>query len=234
MNEVVDAAVSRIAVAEADGMRLLVERRSEPAGAWFPVSELLQSDGAPAVLLARIRGMSEVPAEHIRAEWLFESYARVLGELGAAFLLTEGRAPELSSDNLLMAARNGLIAGVALRTDRMGSASGPADGLRTDLIGLIGPFASWFDRHGLRPEKTLWKSAADRIAEAVLWAGRAFDEYEAAQELAAELLGVPGPLQIPLETVVDARGTERHRRVTCCLAYRATGGSLCFACPING
>ena len=234
MNEVVDAAVSRIAAAEADGMRLLVERRAEPGGAWFPVAELLESDGAPAVLLARIRGMGEVPADHIRAEWLFESYARVLGELAAAFLLTEGQAPDLSSGNLLMAARNGLIAGVALRTGRMASASEPADRLRSDLIELIGPFVSWFDRHGLRPEKTLWKSAADRIGEAVLWAGRAFDESEAARALATELLGTSGPLQIPLETVVDARGTERHRRVTCCLAYRATGGSLCFACPING
>ena len=70
-------------------------------------------------------------------------------------------------------------------------------------------------------------------AQSRAWPSPRTGEY-AARALAAELLGVRGPLQIPLETVVDARGTERHRRVTCCLAYRATGGSLCFACPING
>lgn len=237
VDEAIDAYIDRIAVAEADGMRLLVERRAEPGGAWFPVSELLESDGAPAVLLSRIRGVSEVPADHIRAEWLFESYARVLGELGASLLLSAGRLPSLGPDNLLMASRNGLIAGVSLRSAGLGSPqperSAMVDSLRASLIELIGPFAAWFDRHGLRPEKTLWKSAADRIAEATLWAGRAHGESGAATDLAASLLGRPGPLNIPLDTVVDPRGVERHRRVTCCLAYRAAGGSLCFACPIT-
>lgn len=239
MDDTLDADIRRIATAEADGMRLLVRRQSKPGGPWFPVSELLESDGAPAVLLARTGGGS-VPGEHIRAEWLFESYARVLGELGTAFLLSTGRLPVLTPPNLLMASRGGLIAGVALRSGSMsrptpgaGGDGSPADSLRESLIGLIGPFAAWFDRHGLRPEKTLWKSAADRIAEAALWAGRAFEAPEAARTLAVELLGPAGPLHIPLETVVDPRGAQRHRRVTCCLAYRAAGGSLCFACPLN-
>ena len=243
MDDTLDADIRRIAAAEADGIRLLVDRRTDPGGPWFRVSELLESDSAPAVLLARMGGAGDVPGEHIRAEWLFESYARVLGELGAGFLLTTGRLPDLTSPNLLMASRSGLIAGVALRSDRMGmpapgrdmvSDFSPAESLHESLVGLIGPFAAWFDRHGLRPEKTLWKSAADRIAEAALWAGRAFEEPEAARTLAAEILSAPGPLQIPLETVIDPRGTERHRRVTCCLAYRAAGGSLCFGCPLNG
>jgi len=243
VDDTFDADIRRIAAAEADGMRLLVDRRTDPGGPWFPVTELLESDGAPAVLLTRMVGVSDVPGEHIRAEWLFESYARVLGELGTAFVIATGRLPELTAANLLMASRNGLIAGVALRSCRMAAGAGgvgpagnasAAESLRESLVALIGPFAAWFDRHGLRPEKTLWKSAADRIAEAALWAGRAFDEPEAARGLAAEILGNPGPLRIPLETVVDPLGTERHSRVTCCLAYRAAGGSLCFACPLNG
>lgn len=236
MEEVIDAQIGRIAAAEADGMRLLVERRAQPGGAWFPVPELLEGDAAPAVLLSRVRGMTEVPADHIRAEWLFESYARVLGELGASFLLSAGRLPDLEPDNLLMASRNGLIAGVALRSAGFSSPDRDqgalTDSLRASLVELIAPFAAWFDRHDLRPEKTLWKSAADRIAEATLWAGRALGESDAATDLLADLLGEPGPLNIPLETDVDPRGVERHRRVTCCLAYRAAGGSLCFACPI--
>lgn len=237
MEEVIDAQIGRIAAAEADGMRLLVERRANPGGAWLPVSELLEGDAMPAVLLSRVRGITEVPADHIRAEWLFESYARLLGELGASFLLSAGRLPDLTPGNLLMASRNGLIAGVALRSASLSPSglerSELVDSLRTSLVELIGPFAGWLDRHDLRPEKTLWKSAADRIAEATLWAGRAHGKGEAASDLLADLLGAPGPLSIPLETDVDPRGVERHRRVTCCLAYRAAGGSLCFACPIK-
>jgi hypothetical protein len=237
VDEAIDAHLDRIAAAEADGMRLLVERRADPGGAWFPVPELLEDDGAPAVLLSRIRGTAGAPAGHIRAEWLFESYVRVLAELGASFALTAGRLPDLAPANLLMASRNGLIAAVALRSARLSAAqSGQgalAGSLRASLIELIAPLAAWIDRHGLRAEKTLWKSAADRIAEAALWAGRAFGESHAASDLTTSLLGQPGPLNIPLETVVDPRGAERHRRVTCCLAYRAAGGSLCFACPLN-
>lgn len=242
MGDSFDDDLRRISAAEADGMRLLVDHRAEPGGPWFRVTELLESDGAPAVLLGRAAAATGVAGEHILGEWLFESYSRVLAELGAAFLLTTGRLPDLSAGNLLMASNRGLIAGVALRSDRMEGGTNKngeqgdrpgAESLRRALIALIGPFAAWFDRHGLRPEKTLWKSAADRIAEATLWAGRAFEGREAAGALAADLLSVPGPLEIPLETAVDPRGTERHRRVTCCLAYRAAGGSLCFTCPLN-
>jgi hypothetical protein len=233
----IDAQIDRIAGAEADGMRLLLERRADPGGAWFPVTELLESDGAPAVLLSRVRGITEVPADYIRAEWLFESYARVLGELGASFLLAAGRLPDLTPSNLLMASRNGLIAGVAVRSGSLGPPDGDrrelTDSLRSSLVELLEPLVDWFDRHDLRPAKTLWKSAADRIAEATLWAGRAHGESEAASGLTSALLARPGPLNIPLETVVDPRGLERHRRVTCCLAYRAAGGSLCFACPVR-
>jgi ferric iron reductase protein FhuF len=76
-------------------------------------------------------------------------------------------------------------------------------------------------------------SAADRIAEAALWSGRAFGREGEAAALADELLGTAGPLRIPLEKTVDRRGVERHLRVTCCLAYRTPGGQVCATCPLN-
>jgi hypothetical protein len=228
-----DADIARIRAASDGGMRLLVARRDEPGGAWFLVPELLEREGAPAVLLSRISGMAGPPPDHVRAEWLFESYARALGDLGCAFIVSAGKLPDLSPTNLLMAARGGLIAGTALRSNRFASGPDLAGALRDSLVGLISPLATWFDSHGLRPEKTLWKSAADRIAESALWAGRAFDRESEAAVLADGLLAAPGPLQIPLEKMVDRRGVERHLRVTCCLAYRATGGQVCAACPLN-
>jgi hypothetical protein len=228
-----DADIATIRAASDGGMRLLLDRRDEPGGAWFPVPELLESEGAPAVLLSRISGMAGPPPDHVRAEWLFESYARALGDLGCAFIVSAGKLPELSASNLLMAARGGLIAGTALRSDRFNSGGDLGGRLRDSLVGLIAPLASWIDSHGLRPEKTLWKSAADRIAESALWCGRAFGREHDAAVLAGDLLGSPGALQIPLETMVDRRGVERHQRVTCCLAYRAAGGQVCATCPLN-
>lgn len=233
MDGVLDADIATIRAASDGGMRLLLDRRDEPGGAWFPVLELLESEGAPAVLLSRITGMGGPPPEYVRAEWLFESYARTLGDLGCAFIVSAGKLPDLSPANLLMAARGGLIAGAALRSDRFTSGPGLSDSLRGSLVELISPLAVWFDSHGLRPEKTLWKSAADRIAESTLWSGRAFGREPEAAVLAEGLLGTPGPLQIPLKKMVDRRGVERHLRVTCCLAYRSAGSQVCAACPLN-
>ena len=77
---------------------------------------------------------------------------------------------------------------------------------------LVGPMVDWMMRHRLRQEKTLWAAAADRLAQSLVWCGRAFDEQDFALELAHELLDRPGPMKIPLETGVDGRGEEQHLR----------------------
>jgi hypothetical protein len=246
----IDLSLARITRVRPGGLGLTLQRRSGPGDGWFSVSELVTSDGAPAVLLSRVRGMYEVPADYIRAEWLFESYARAVADLGAAFIVAERRLPDLRQANLLMAATGGLIAGTAVigenvtvtRSDSVADGSGISrvDGwrelareLREDFEALVEPMVEWMVRHRLRQEKTLWAAAADRMAQSVAWCGQAFDEREFARELAQELLDRPGPILIPLETGVDSRGNEQHLRTTCCLAYRAAGGGLCFGCPLN-
>jgi hypothetical protein len=246
----IDSSLARIAQARPDGFGLTLQRRPGPGGGWFRVTELLSSDGAPAVLLGRIRGMYEVPADYIRAEWLFESYARAVADLGVSFMVAERRLPGLGRENLLMASSGGLIAGTAviagqmtvLESDPVADGPGISRADRwTDLAqrfgesfeALVEPMVDWMVRHKLRQEKTLRAAAADRLAQSIVWCGQAFDEPEFALELAHELLGRPGPLLIPLETGVDGRGAEQHLRTTCCLAYRAAGGGLCFGCPLN-
>ena len=103
----IDSSLARITRVRPDGLGLNLQRRPGPGDGWFAVSELLAADGAPAVLLSRVRGMYEVPADHIRAEWLFESYARAVADLGASFIVAERRLPVLEPENLLMASMAG-------------------------------------------------------------------------------------------------------------------------------
>jgi hypothetical protein len=246
----IDSSLARITRVRPDGLGLNLQRRPGPGEGWFRVEELIANDGAPAVLLSRVRGMYEVPDDHIRAEWLFESYARAVADLGVAFIVAERRLPVLEPENLLMASARGLIAGTAVtKADMTVTADDPAAGgqgisladdwrglaqeFRQGFEGLVGPMVEWMDRHRLRQEKTLWTAAADRMAQSLVWCGRAFNDTGFARELARELLDRPGPMAIPLETGIDARGGEQHLRSTCCLAYRAAGGGLCFGCPLN-
>lgn len=246
----IDSSLARITRVRPDGLGLTLQKRSGPGKGWFGVADLLGDDDAPSVLLNRVRGMYEVPADHIRAEWLFESYARAVADLGAAFIVAERRLPALDPENLLMASTGGLIVGTAVIGDELTvTASDPtAEGqgiarvdrwqdlareFREGFTHLVEPMVRWMVRHRLRQEKTLWSAAADRLAQSLVWCGRAFDEPDFALDLARELIDRPGPMAIPLETGVDARGNEQHLRSTCCLVYRAAGGGLCFGCPLN-
>jgi len=246
----IDTSLARITSVRPDGFGLALGRRSGPGAGWFTVEELLATDGAPAVLLSRVRGMYEVPADYVRAEWLFESYARAVADLGVSFILAERRLPDLNRENLLMTSTGGLVTGTAVvGEDITVTASDPvADGpgitrveawqdlareFAEGFTGLIEPMVEWMVRHRLRQEKTLWSAAADRLAQSLVWCGGAFDEPDLSGELALELLGRPGPMLIPLETGIDSRGNEQHLRTTCCLAYRVAGGGLCFGCPLN-
>ncbi|HNG57133.1 MAG TPA: (2Fe-2S)-binding protein, partial [Solirubrobacterales bacterium] len=100
---------------------------------------------------------------------------------------------------------------------------------------LLAPTVDWLDAQGLRPAKTLWHAAADRLAQALVWSGKAFDRPGLALELTRLTVGpdCPDPrLAIPIERAEDDWGDEYHLRSTCCLAYRTEGGQLCQSCPL--
>lgn len=246
----IDLSLARIRSARVDGIGLVLGRRPGPGDGWFSAGQLLSDDSAPATLLAMVRGIREIPADYIRGEWMFESYARAVADLGAAMIVAERRLPDLTAANLLMASTGGLIAGTAVVSREMTvleadpASDGPgltrvprwqdlADAFHFGFTALLEPMVAWMLRHRLRQQKALWTAAADRLAQSLLWCGTAFDQPGFARELAAEVLDRPGPLRIPLETTLDARGREHHSRVSCCLAYRAAGGGFCHACPLN-
>lgn len=245
----IDRTLARISVAQADGYGILIRRRKGPGDGWFRAAELA-GERAPATLLAAVRGMAEPPPDHIRAEWMLESIARALSDLGGSFMVSSKRLPDLSPENVLLGAEGGLVLATGVASPRMtvltdDPAAGDdgittvaewtelADLFRAGFIELVGPVVKWLDGLGLRPEKTLWRSAADRLVPSLMWSGSAFGDPTFARDLAARVTGGDPRLQIPLETEEDEYGGEYHLRSTCCLAYRVPGSNYCQGCPLN-
>ena len=239
-----DRTLGRIGAASADGYGIIVRRRKGPGDGWFSASELDDSGRVQALLLSRISGMAGPPEDHIRAEWLLESLARAIADLGGSFIVASGQLPDLSPGNVLLAAEGGLVRATAVTSDR-GFDGGDrpdrdglaelADRFRPGFAGLLEPTVNWLDLQGLRPAKTLWHAAADRLAQSLVWSGKAFDRPDLALELTRLTVGPESPdprLAIPVERAEDDWGEEYHLRTTCCLAYRTAGGQLCQSCPL--
>jgi len=247
--EEIDRTLSRIAAANAEGYGILLRRRDRPGDGWFQASELAGDVALPA-LLSRVRGMSGPPEDHIRAEWMLESLARAIADLAGSFLVSSRRLPDLSPENVLLAAEGGLIRATGVLGPRMSVLPGdPAEGLegvtvaedwkqladwfRAGFTGLMDPAVEWTDSNSLRPAKTLWQASADRLAQSLIWSAEAFEDPAFARDLTKHVIEGDERLRIPLETAEDDYDREYHLRATCCLAYRTPEGSLCQACPLN-
>ena len=245
----IDQTLSRIASASSDGYGILIRRRDRAGDGWFAASELANR-AAPAALLANVRGFSEPPPDHVRAEWMLESIARAVADLGGSFIVSSQRLPDFSPDNLLLAAEGGLVRATGMTSGRMsvlpddpaaaeagnrtvGRWEDLADEYREGFISVLEPVVKWLDGQGLRPEKTLWQAAADRLAQSLIWSGDAFEKPDFAKSVAERFVNGDDRLTIPLETRVDDYEREYHLRTTCCLAYRTPEGTLCQGCPLN-
>lgn len=233
-----DRTLGRISVATADGYGIILRRLNGPGQGWFQASELDESGRVQALLLSRISGMAGAPEDHIRAEWLLESLARAIADLGGSFIVAANQLPDLAVDNVLLAAEGGLFRAGGVSSDR-GAASDDlgelADAFRRGFAELLEPTVNWIDGLGLRPAKTLWHAAADRLAQSLVWSGKAFDRPDLALELTRLTVGPESPdprLAIEVRRVEDDWGDEYHLRNTCCLAYRTEGGQLCQSCPL--
>ena len=249
MTKEIDTTIRRIEGATADGCGIHVLRLEEPREGWIEVEELLGSDDLKTALFARVSGMGERPDDHICAEWMLENWARAIGDIAGSFMVSHRRLPDLNPANLMLASQKGLAAATAVKSGAMtalesdtkaiNGGAAPAlgwqvlaDRMYEGMISLLRPMIVWIDGHGLRPEKTLWNAAADRIAQSLVWSGKAFDQREFALDLTEYLMAKEGPLSIPVERDVDEFGEPFHLRVTCCLAYRTPEGGLCRACPL--
>jgi len=180
----IDSTLTRIDSATADGYGIHVLRLDEIRPGWIDVEELLGSDDLKTALFARVSGLTERPADHICAEWM----------------LDHRRLPDLSPANLMIASQKGLAAATAVKSGAIGALDSDkkaikggavpfenwralADQMYAGMTELLAPVIVWIDRHGFRPEKTLWLAAADRIAQSLVWSGKAFNQREFALEL---------------------------------------------------
>lgn len=237
-------------MAHADGYGLLIQHRKRAGDGWFEAAELGPGRPAPPALLANVRGLGEPPPDHIKAEWMLESVARALADLGGSFLVSSNRLPELSPGNVLLAAEGGLVRATGVIGERMTVTEGdPASGVdgitvvagweeladrfRIGFTELLGPLIEWLDSQKLRPEKTLWHAAADRLAQSLTWSGKAFEKHDFARQVTERVIGGDPRLKIALEAGEDEYGERYHLRATCCLAYRTPEGGFCRACPLN-
>lgn len=230
--------VGRIRAARADGYGIIVERRDGPGNGWVPAGAFGADPDSMAATVDSVSGMHGRIDPHIQAEWMLESMARAIGDLGGAFALVAGAVPPLEPGNILLAVEGGLARGTAITSDRLEHGDLPRLAVRLNegLVRLLTPTITWIDGRGLRPEKTLWLASADRLAQALVWCGRAFDRPDEALELTRLAVGPASPdprLAIPLERAGDEYGEEFHLRKTCCLAYRTEGGELCQSCPLQ-
>lgn len=233
-----DQTLRRITAASADGYGIIIRQRDRPGEGWFPAAELDRSGRVQALLLSRISGMGGPPEAHISAEWLLESLARALTDLGGSFMVAAGQLPDLSAGNVLLAAEGGLFRATGMiSTDGLESSepSELADRFRSGFTTLLEPTINWLDEQGLRPARTLWHAAADRLAQSLVWSGKAFDRPDLALELTRLTVGPESPdsrLAIDIRQAENEWGEEFHLRNTCCLAYRTPGGEICQSCPL--
>jgi len=233
-----DRTLGRISTATADGYGIIVRRRDGPGEGWFSASELDPSGRVQALLMSRVRGMAGPPEDYIKAEWMIESLARAIADLGGSFIVAANQLPDLDPGNVLLAAEGGLIRATGVTSDR-GIRSDDlgelANAFRRGFVGLLEPTVAWIEARKLRPAKTLWKAAADRLAQSLDWSGKAFDRPDLARELTLLTVGPDNPdprLAIEIRRGEDEWGDEFHLRNTCCLAYRTDGGQLCVSCPL--
>lgn len=248
----IDATISRITSASADGYHLRIGRLPEgmeTGPEWLGVDEVLASEGLKAAMLARVAGVSSRPDDYICTEWMIESWSRGLADLAGSFMVSDRRLPDLGAENLIVAPFKGMVSATAVKSASMTVLKGDpeaiaagaravddwkglADLMLEGLTDLFAPMVDWADGHGLRPAKTLWNSCGDRIAQSLLWCGKAFDEEDFAFELTEYLLAQFGPMSVPVERDLDEAGQPYHLRSTCCLNYRTPEGGYCLACPL--
>jgi hypothetical protein len=192
-----------------------------------PLARLLTE---PAVLRAQVahgRDLLGTTEDRVAASWLHGAMtARLVAPvLGAAAL--DGVVLRLARSDLRWLAPDGTGAG-GWWTD--GPRAVACHGVEDVAGELLGPLAALVDALGgvaAVSGRLLW----GEIAAAVVKVARVVERVRpdrggVARELAGGLL-----VSEPLAGVQT--GPPEHRRRTCCLAYRRTGGHTCADCPLG-
>jgi ferric iron reductase protein FhuF len=99
----------------------------------------------------------------------------------------------------------------------------------------LAPLVGTLNRVARRPERALWRGAADRVAGAFLWIGEELGARERARALARGAVGSVPELRakVRIHRVGNgAKETHVHLRHGCCIYYRVPGAPKCIGCPL--
>jgi Ferric iron reductase FhuF-like transporter/FhuF 2Fe-2S C-terminal domain len=221
---------------------------------WVPADRLAHDEGGLRGALDRIGGALGTDRDDVRAAQLVELWTWLVAAPAAAALVGGRRLPDVGSGNVLLRPRGGLADWrVGLRSRRFHALPGDPSAAHPDavaaadereLLGRLGamlvrahlaPLVERLNRIARRPERALWRGAADRVAGAFLWVGEELGERERARSLAhgavesAPQLGAKVRIQ-RVESGSDE--TRVHLRHGCCLYYRVPEGVKCIGCPL--
>ena len=223
--------VDRVALLAAGRMGdfgLPVRRVDAVAGleGWRPAGATAADPSLRQELLARAIVGAGTASAGVAVTWQLEKHAWFLaaGAIGG-LLSCDAMAP--LDEAWLYDGEHGWVEAVALPADGWVPADGAqlAARLEAHLTPLVEALSAF------RARRALWRSVGDRLAQAALWCGEAFDERGPAWVLCGDALAAPSALRAPAGLELRD-GRPFRRRTGCCLSHRCAGGATCEDCPL--
>jgi hypothetical protein len=220
---------------------------------WVAAGRLVEDGDELRAALAQIAGNLGTDRDDVCAAQLIELWTWLVAAPAAAALVAGGRLPDVSSGNVLLRAQGGLADWRAgLRRPRFHALPDDPDRRHPDAVpaadereqlGRLGamlvnahlaPLVATLNRVARRPERALWRGAADRVAGAFLWLG---EQLGARGRARARGRGTGSAPQLEAKVRIQRVGsgadeTHVHLRHGCCLYYRVPGAPKCIGCPL--
>jgi Ferric iron reductase FhuF-like transporter/FhuF 2Fe-2S C-terminal domain len=217
---------------------------------WVAAERLARDAGELRAALAAIRRNLGADRDDVCAAQLIELWTWLVAAPAAGAIVGSGRLPDVSSRNVLLRPEGGLTAWRAgLRSTRFHVLPGDPEADHPDavaaadereLLGRLGamlvhahlaPLVESLNRIARRPERALWRGAADRVAGAFLWVGEQLGARERSRALARAAVASQPALAAKVR-VQHVGDTRVHLRHGCCLYYRVPGAPKCIGCPL--
>ena len=219
--------LDRIAAARANGFGLAVVEGPRSGAGWHHAHAIAHDPELRDALLDQAQGATDSDLHAVAVAWVLEKHAWHVASLVVAALLIDGSIPPLNRAQL-MHGESGWADAIAVPAGpwRHGDAVDAARALDAHLAPVIAALAH------RRAARALWREAGDRVGQAVLWCGEAFDARDRAWSIGAQILAAPTRLRAPARFEVRD-GVPFRLRTGCCLAHRAPGGVTCADCLLS-
>lgn len=221
--------IAPLVAARANGHGLAIRPAPLPADAtgWLSAGTFARDRELLAEALERTARAAGTASRAVAATWLLEKHAWHVASAALAAVLVHGAVPPLDGA-LVQLGEHGWADAIALPPDDWEPAGGRV--LAARLAAHHGPLVEALAPY--RSRRALWRSVGDRLGQAALWCGEAFDDHRRAWAIAAEALTAVTALAAPAGfELLD--GAPFRRRTGCCLSHRCPDGRVCDDCPLR-